>query len=164
MLSDDRERTNECFQTRIVLTFNRKCALARGNRDEGVVCAGVAVNRDAVKTRVSYTLGDLGQYVRRHARIGGNKTQHCGHARLNHARPLANARHRNELTVNERLRGKRLCTVSVVMMACAASIQLFGARLSTALGSPARSRSIGKGSMMTPVENTSVSSGLQSRS
>ena len=108
MLPHDRKRADQCFQTRIVLTFDRKFTLPRGNGDERVVCAGVAVNRDAVKTRVSYTLGDLGQYVRRHARIGGNKTQHCGHARLNHARPLADARHRDELTVNEHLRGKRL--------------------------------------------------------
>ena len=108
MLPHDRKRADQCFQTRIVLTFDRKFTLPRGNGDERVVCAGVAVNRDAVKTRGSYTLGDLGQYVRRHARIGGNKTQHCGHARLNHARPLADARHRDELTVNEHLRGKRL--------------------------------------------------------
>ena len=57
------------------------------------------------------------------------------------------------------LRETALGTVSVVMMACAASAQLSGRRSATAAGNPASMRSTGSVSMITPVENGSTCDG-----
>ncbi len=54
---------------------------------------------------------------------------------------------------------KALGTVSVVMMAWAALAQLSSSAASSACGRPAAMRSLGKGSMITPVENGKTCSG-----
>ena len=51
------------------------------------------------------------------------------------------------------LRDTILGSVSVVMMPCAASNQLFGPSALIAAGRPATMRSTGSGSRITPVEN-----------
>ena len=59
-------------------------------------------------------------------------------------------------------RDAAFATVSVVMMACAAVAQFDSFRSASAAGRPASIRSIGSGSMMTPVENGSTCSGERS--
>ena len=61
---------------------------SRADQHTGIIGGGVAVHRDPVKRLVRQGFHPLVQQRFGDGRIGGDKTQHGGHVRLDHARAL----------------------------------------------------------------------------
>ena len=64
---------------------------ARGHDDEAVVGAGVAVDGDGIERGIGDFLRQELQHGLRYFGVGGDKGQHGGHVRMNHARTLGDA-------------------------------------------------------------------------
>ena len=65
--------------------------LVAGDHDKGIVGGGIAIDGDAVERAISQLTRQLCHHALADTRVGGQKAQHGGHVRADHAGTLADA-------------------------------------------------------------------------